>query len=92
MEKSDRLIQISYMRVCAMILVVFYHCICCYSGIWQGFDFGASIIPFYEIIGNLLVNFHLPLFTIVAGFLFQHLKQKGYYTDKRLFLETNSYV
>lgn len=33
---KNRLNYISVLRVSAMILVVFYHCLCGYSDIWSG--------------------------------------------------------
>lgn len=84
---KEKLLYISYLRVMAMLIIVFYHCFCCYSGIWSTTrPWVAFEIPFYHILGTLLLNFHLPLFTIVAGYLYSFLAQQGHYEDKRKFI------
>lgn len=68
-----------------MIMIVYYHCICCY-GVWQGYDFSAQYIPFYNVASKLIVNISLPIFTMVAGYLYAYLYERGKYRNKKIFL------
>lgn len=83
---KERLVYISYLRVMAMLLIVFYHCFCCYSVWTPGGAYSAYSVPLWQMSATMLANFHLPIFTLVAGYLFSYLSQQGHYDDKRKFL------
>lgn len=78
-------ISISFMRVCAMLLVVYYHCICFYTGNWK--IHGALQRPDYNDIAFCLNCVHMPAFVYISGFLYAYLYlYKGKYRDGRTFL------
>lgn len=84
---NSRLTYISHTRVVAMLMIVYYHCICCYSGAWpDGSIYSAYRLTFYQVLGTLMMNFHLPIFTIIAGFLYAYLSHNGHYNDKTKFI------
>lgn len=76
--------SISHMRVCAMLLVVYYHCICFYTPVW---DLpGALQVPIYESMAFSLNAIHMPAFVYISGFLYAYLYlYKGKYHDGVLF-------
>lgn len=85
---NSRLTYISHIRVVAMLMIVYFHCICCYSGAWpEESAYSANRVPFYQVIGALLSNFHLPIFTLIAGFLYSYLYQQGRYNNKLRFIQ-----
>lgn len=62
--------DISVIRVMAMLMVVFYHCLCPYS-IWDGTDYfiGFHVVS-WDIVDGVLAQIHLPIFFLISGFLF----------------------
>lgn len=72
-----RLYYISYLRFFAMLLVVFGHCICPYS-IWHdpGYTAGFQVV-FWEISIASISQVHVPLFFVIAGFLFGYKRIRG---------------
>lgn len=54
------------MRVCTMLLVVYYHCICFYTPVWD--VPGALQIPIYECMAFSLNAIHMPAFVYISGF------------------------
>lgn len=78
--------DISILRVIAMLLVVYYHCICTY-GMWgAAFDSGDRFL-IYDKLLPLLSQTHLPIFFIIAGYLFGYKRLRGGYGDTRQFLK-----
>lgn len=62
--------DISVMRVTAMLMVVFYHCLCPYS-IWDGGDYFIGFhVASWDIVDGMLAQIHLPIFFLISGFLF----------------------
>lgn len=77
LQKPARFNDISILRVMAMLLVVFYHCLCPYS-IWDGGQFFIGFhVPLWDVIAGMLVQIHLPLFFVISGFLFGVKKNGG---------------
>ena len=74
--KEKRLYGISILRVLAMLLVVYYHCICPYY-IWTGTDCAGVTVPLYTKLSLDLNRVHLPMFFIVAGYLFGYKRFRG---------------
>ncbi len=83
--KEKRLYGISILRVLAMLMVVYYHCICPYY-IWPGVDSAGVTVPLYTKLSLGLNMVHLPIFFIVAGYLFGYKRLRGGYADQRQFL------
>lgn len=83
---KTRFYDISLLRVVAMLLVVYYHCICPYH-IWDGgIDSAGVTIPLYAKLSEGLKTIHLPIFFLVAGYLFGYKRVGGGYADQRRFL------
>ncbi len=83
---GKRLYSISILRVLAMLLVVYYHCICPYY-IWSsGVDCAEVTVPLYTKLSLGLLKVHLPIFFIAAGYLFGYKRFRGGYADQRQFL------
>lgn len=70
-SSNNKINSIAILRVIAMTMVVFYHCICCY-GIWQGtFVFSGVYIDIWMRIAVYLNYLHVPTFFYNSGkFLF----------------------
>lgn len=77
---KNRLDYISVLRVSAMILVVFYHCLCGYSDIWSG-GVKWQTVPMLNDIACFVRYFHMPLFIIISGFLYSYLFERGRYVN-----------
>ncbi len=74
---GKRLYSISILRVLAMLLVVYYHCICPYY-IWSsGVDCAEVTVPLYTKLSLGLLKVHLPIFFIAAGYLFGYKRFRG---------------
>ncbi len=73
---KTRFSDISLLRVVAMIMVVYYHCICPYY-IWGGIDNAGVSVPLYTKLSVALNMVHLPIFFLVAGYLFGYKRIKG---------------
>lgn len=78
---TERLQNISVVRVAAMVLIVYYHCLCCYTR-WSGkFFCGVRFEP-YGSLCNVLYDYHVPAFALIAGFLFGYIRFiRGGYND-----------
>ena len=70
-----------------MAMVVYYHCICPYY-IWGGIDNAGVSVPLYTKLSVALNMVHLPIFFLVAGYLFgyKRIRGGGAYAVQRQFL------
>lgn len=83
---SNRLDFIVPLRVIAMTLVVFYHCLCVYNPIWGSISVGTN--DCYVRICHVLNCVHVPLFFCVSGYLFAYLYCfKGKYRQPKEFIK-----
>lgn len=82
---KTRFSDISLLRVVAMAMVVYYHCICPYY-IWGGIDNAGVSVPLYTKLSLVLNMTHLPIFFLIAGYLFGYKRIRGGYADQRQFL------
>ena len=74
---QERFNDISILRCCTMLMVVFYHCICAY-GVWN--DPACSValhVPIWDILYDIMRNIHMPMFFILAGYLFGYKRYVG---------------
>lgn len=78
--------DISIMRVMAMLMVVFYHCLCPYS-IWDGSYYIGFHVEEWDIIDGMLAQIHLPIFFLISGFLFGVKRNMGGYNDVSKFIQ-----
>jgi Acyltransferase family. len=64
----ERFNDISILRCSAMLMIVFYHCLCAY-GVWDDAAYSADLsVPLWDVFIAIMRNIHLPLFFIIAGF------------------------
>lgn len=81
-----RLQNISIMRVTAMLLIVYYHCLCCY-GVWKG-DYASGLsVDFYVYLCRVLNDYHVPTFAFLSGYLFGYQRfNGGGYVNTKIFI------
>lgn len=73
----ERFNDISILRCSAMLMIVFYHCLCAY-GVWDDTAYSADFsVPLWDVFIAIMRNIHLPLFFIIAGFLFGYKRIRG---------------
>ncbi len=82
---QNKLNYISLLRVVAMLMVVYYHVICPYS-MWRVPEGAGFYLPVYVGIATALRNIHMPIFFLIAGYLFGYKRIRGGYADARGFL------
>lgn len=77
MQNKVRFNDISILRVSAMLMVVFYHCLCPYS-IWDGSDFYIGFhVPIWDVVDGMLLQIHLPIFFLISGYLYGYKRNLG---------------
>ena len=77
--------EILYMRVIAMLMVIFYHSVCFYTRIW-----GAEYlyVPAWQFVASFLNYIDMPAFVFISGYLYAFMKfEKGKYGNERTFLK-----
>lgn len=82
-EKKEKILAISSLRVIAMFLIVFYHCYAYYfHPIWHSRYPDGLIVDEYK--GIIWLNYlHLPIFVFISGFLYGY--QSFYYGTNEKF-------
>lgn len=74
---SPRFNDISVLRVIAMLLVVFYHCLCPYS-IWDNTEYFIGFhVKAWDVVDGMLAQVHLPIFFIISGYLYGYKRNVG---------------
>lgn len=86
-QNKVRFNDISILRVSAMLMVVFYHCLCPYS-IWDGSDFYIGFhVPIWDVVDGMLLQIHLPIFFLISGYLYGYKRNRGGYSDNVKFVK-----
>lgn len=86
-QTKVRFNDISILRVSAMLMVVFYHCLCPYS-IWDGTDFYIGFhVPIWDVVDGMLLQIHLPIFFLISGYLYGYKRIRGGYSDNVKFVK-----
>ncbi|MDM1380714.1 acyltransferase family protein [Myroides marinus] len=89
-EKNKWLIEVSFLRPLAIVLVVLSHSFAVFGGAWNfpGQNQDKLKIGFYEVLPNFLVAFRMPIIVFVAGYVFmRQMKARRYSSFKVLLLE-----
>ena len=69
--------EISYLRVTAMLLVVFGHCLCPYT-IWRDEGYTAGFkVPIWEDVLACVSKVHIQMFFLISGFLYAYIRNLG---------------
>lgn len=76
---------ISILRVISMLLIIMFHCLCFYAGIW--WFLCTETVPAWEIISQPIVRVGLTTFVLISGFLFGYL-----YIEKNKYRNTFSFI
>ena len=77
-ENLHRIAFISFFRVVACIMVVYYHCICLYIPAWNT----NNMVDGYIVIGNIINSIDMPIFFILSGYLYSYsYNKKNKYKD-----------
>jgi hypothetical protein len=69
LNSKQHLINIDFLRIVLIMLMVFYHSFCFYSGAWE-IPAGAKPIYFYSVLSNLSYSFFLETFVFISGLLY----------------------
>lgn len=77
---QKRFLCVSYLRVISMILIIAFHSLCYYIGIW--WFWSTKPIPIWEITSYPIVKIGLASFICISGFLWGYLYiEKGKYRN-----------
>ena len=82
--------SISVIRVTAMMMIVFYHCLCYNAGIWDSFN---TSIHYNSIIIAEIHNIAcvgLDSFVLISGMLYYRIGITGKYDNLKLFLKNKT--
>ena len=77
--ESDKMQYVSILRVCSMMLIVLYHSLCFYIGVW--WYFSADVIPLWKVISTPTVKIGLTTFVFISGFLYGYM-----YLERRKYI------
>lgn len=79
--------DISYLRVGAMLLVVYGHCLCPYT-IWEGESYTAGYkVAIWENVLACISKVHIQMFFLIAGFLYAYIRIGGGYFNTNQFIK-----
>ena len=83
----NKLLDVSLMRVFAVVFLVLWHCYCPYM--FWGYE--SPINDWYSfVIETLIPDANMPLFTFISGYLFCFLLKKGKYQNFKEFFFNKS--
>lgn len=80
---DNKNIAVVYIRVVAMLMVVYYHCLCFYTLRW---GYNMCNIEFYEQAVELLNRIDIPAFVFISGYVFSLNYFRGKYDSTLGFL------
>lgn len=78
--------SISIMRVSAMLMIVFYHCLCYNAGVWSGFNNPVQYNPIAVAGIHNIACVGLDAFVFISGLLYYRISTTGKYDNNRSFL------
>ncbi len=82
---TKRLDFVVYLRCFALLLVVIGHGLCTYSPTWR-----AHVIPIDNVLWKntvgLIYQIHMPIFSLISGYLYFYIRKLGGYDSPRLFI------
>ena len=80
------IVFVSLLRVASMFLIVLYHCLCFYAGIW--WYMRTEVVPLWRFLAYPIVETGLTTFVFISGFLYGYLYcHKGKYRNSIQFWE-----
>lgn len=86
---TERINGISLLRVIMMLVVVFYHCLCGFGRPWSwNEETWYGVVPIWDEAISVIKCFHMPIFVVISGYLFEYKKLGGGYSDFLKFSKT----
>ena len=83
--ESDKMQYVSILRVCSMILIVLYHSLCFYVGVWW---YLCTIeVPIWKLIAFPVVKVGLTTFVFISGFLYGYM-----YLERGKYRKVGSFI
>lgn len=80
-----KLLSVSYLRVGAMLMVIYFHCLCHFATYWNAPE--GLLVPEHDALGYLLNAIDMPMFIYISGYLYAYLYfRKNKYHDNAAFL------
>ena len=62
-----KLLPISYLRVSAMLMGVYFHCLCHFATNWSAPE--DLLVPSHDAFAYLLIAIDMPMFIYISGYL-----------------------
>ena len=81
---ANRLDFIVYLRCMALLLVVVGHGLCTYSPIWETHVTPIDN-PLWRNVVGLIYQIHMPVFSMISGYLYFYIRKKGGYDSPQVF-------
>lgn len=69
LNRKEHLLNIDLLRIILIVLMVFYHAFCFYSGAWE-MPLGIKPVYTYSILSKLSYSFFLETFVFISGLLY----------------------
>ena len=87
--ESDKMQNVSILRVCSMMLIVLYHSLCFYIGVWWYLSTVEE--PIWKLIAFPVVKVGLTTFVFISGFLYGYMYiERGKYRKVKSFIINKS--
>lgn len=87
--EGEKMQYISVLRVCSMMLIVLYHSLCFYIGVWWYLN--KIEVPIWRIMAFPVVKIGLTTFVFISGFLYGYMYlERGKYRMVRSFIINKS--
>lgn len=74
----QKFLYIDYLRIITMLALVLYHCMCYYTHRW---DYREVYITEYDYFCGRIVDWALPMFVFISGYLYHCIYMGGGYSD-----------
>ena len=88
METSGRIKSITILRCLALWLVVFGHSLCMYTDKWHAPS--EEVVPLWQNVSDIIYLIHMPLFTLIAGYVYWYVRKSGRYDSMLFFIKKKS--
>ena len=80
-----RLNFIVVLRCIALLFVIFGHSICMYTTKWDAVS--SETCSLWQNVVDIIYLFHMPLFSLIAGYVYIHVRKYGRYDSFPVFFK-----